>query len=268
MIPSNFMHNKTEAGVLGWVSPDIVYGLVHMAKTGGSSINGELALNFERVCGNKGYSYDAFAHNERMKSVTEKGKKTTHANVDTVSKLYHEYNRGRVPHHFMAEIGYEDCDYIASEQKFQFWEQFSSRWKMELHVPCREPLDHLMSQCNRKGKKFICNAKEINHEVSKCAMHFDRFSMKLQKYNNITLRCFDPLPPSRYVDYMGNILQNKRIDSKYIYRATNKPRNKNKECIWKQSNEFQYLVRQFLIEKYDFYRYCNSCTGSKDELML
>lgn len=29
----------------------IIYGHVHMAKTGGSSINGRLALQFERVCG-------------------------------------------------------------------------------------------------------------------------------------------------------------------------------------------------------------------------
>lgn len=35
--------------------PNLMYGHVHMAKTGGSSVNGILANKFERVCGNKGY---------------------------------------------------------------------------------------------------------------------------------------------------------------------------------------------------------------------
>ena len=33
---------------------DIIYGHVHVAKTGGTSLNGMLANKFERVCGNKG----------------------------------------------------------------------------------------------------------------------------------------------------------------------------------------------------------------------
>ena len=39
--------------------PPILYGHVHVAKTGGTSLNGILANTFERVCGHKGYSYDA-----------------------------------------------------------------------------------------------------------------------------------------------------------------------------------------------------------------
>lgn len=34
-----------------------LYGHVHMAKTGGTSINGILANKFERVCGHKGESH-------------------------------------------------------------------------------------------------------------------------------------------------------------------------------------------------------------------
>jgi hypothetical protein len=43
----------------------VVYGHVHLGKTAGTTINGELALHFERVCGNKGYSYDAYQFNKR-----------------------------------------------------------------------------------------------------------------------------------------------------------------------------------------------------------
>lgn len=37
--------------------------------TGGTSINGILANKFERVCGNKGFSYDAYQDNERARGV-------------------------------------------------------------------------------------------------------------------------------------------------------------------------------------------------------
>lgn len=36
---------------------DVISGHIHMAKISGTTINGGLALNYERVCGHKGYSY-------------------------------------------------------------------------------------------------------------------------------------------------------------------------------------------------------------------
>jgi hypothetical protein len=63
-----------EPRAVGWVRPEVVYGMVHMAKTSGTEINGELAMRFERVCGNKGYSYDFYSLNERLKKhVNETG---------------------------------------------------------------------------------------------------------------------------------------------------------------------------------------------------
>ena len=43
----------------------MVYVHIHMAKTGGSYVNGALALNYERACGEKGNSYDAYQANRR-----------------------------------------------------------------------------------------------------------------------------------------------------------------------------------------------------------
>ena len=40
---------------LGFQRYDKIFGHVHMAKTAGSEINGELAAHYERVCGHKGY---------------------------------------------------------------------------------------------------------------------------------------------------------------------------------------------------------------------
>jgi len=44
-----------------------VIGHLHMTKTGGTSLNGELALNYENVCGHKGWSYDNYLVNQRVK---------------------------------------------------------------------------------------------------------------------------------------------------------------------------------------------------------
>jgi hypothetical protein len=85
----------------------VVYGHVHMAKTAGTTINGELALHFERVCGNKGWSYDAYQFNER---VNASGSSSVHAPKDMISQQYKGYNRGKVPGKVMNEIGFEDCD--------------------------------------------------------------------------------------------------------------------------------------------------------------
>jgi hypothetical protein len=53
----------------GWVRPPNTFGLIHIAKTAGSEINGNLTMHYERVCGNKGWSYDAISVNERKKSL-------------------------------------------------------------------------------------------------------------------------------------------------------------------------------------------------------
>ena len=47
---------------------NVVYGHIHIMKTGGTSLNGILATKYERICGHKGYSYDAILQNERVQS--------------------------------------------------------------------------------------------------------------------------------------------------------------------------------------------------------
>jgi hypothetical protein len=43
-----------------------IYGHLHFPKTAGSSLNSLMASKYERVCGNKGYSYDSYQHNSRL----------------------------------------------------------------------------------------------------------------------------------------------------------------------------------------------------------
>jgi len=253
-----------------WKRPNVVYGLVHMAKTAGTEINGELANHFERVCGNKGYSYDALETNKRTKNFPLKpGQHITTANLsDAVSKLYPYNNRGNPPPQFSAEIGYDDCDYIALETKAGDWSKFTSLFPMELHVPCREPLDSLMSQANFRMKTFICNASNLEAEIDRHVLYLDRFQDTLENSPNITVKCFNPFPVHRYLDYMGNILQRKRIESEYFHRDMNRKRDMDKECIWKAGPEFQDKVRSIMLQKYEWYNFCDRCIGSDQELPL
>ncbi|KAL3931557.1 MAG: hypothetical protein SGBAC_011253 [Bacillariaceae sp.] len=192
-----------------------------MAKTAGTNINGYLAGSHERICGHKGYSYDYYQYNEREKG---KGK-----------KWLRPFGRGKVRNRTMHSIGYEDCDWISLESHHHDWEEISqSVGKLEFHVPCREPISHLLSACNYLEITFDCESQDLMAEIEACNLGTDvRFSSKLLNYSNGPLKCFDPFPLDRYLTYMDQILQPRRIPvAEVAERTTNKVRNKNKECLW------------------------------------
>lgn len=249
-----------------------VYGLAHIAKTAGTEINGELANHFERVCGNKGYSYDAYTTNERFRRSNANSTKGSQGDVfdNMLNPGGNGFNRGSLPQWFMREIGFEDCDYVALEtQSPKDWKYVAQRWPLELHVPCRDSLDHLMSQCNIKRFKFDCEASNLPAQIKKCfRFNRGRFGDYMVKSPNITLKCFNPIPVQPYVEYMGSILQRKRVESTYVHRDTNLPRDKDSECVWKKDAEFQDHLRKIMKKLFAYYNFCGHCMGSDNELAL
>lgn len=240
----------------------LIFGYVHVAKTGGTELNGELAAQFERVCGHKGYSYNAFQINRRFNNFSQ----IISRKNDSTSKVMFR-NGAWVPKKIMDEIGYEDCDYVSFEFPWESWSRFNS-WDvpMELHVPCRDPVDHLMSSCNHKERVFDCNAHNLDSEIMKCLLPQNRFSPELEtSFDNIHLKCFDFQNTfTDYIEYMGERLQRKRIQAQYVHRDTNRPRNKTNECVW-NSDVFE-VIKAYLVENYDYYSYCSRCIGSGDDL--
>lgn len=269
----------------GFVHGDTVYAHVHMAKTAGTEINGMLSLMYERVCGHKGYSYDAVGFYNRL----ENG--NTH-------DIYGDHNRGWVPFPFVHEIGFEDCDWVSDEEPFGSWApelvHQVEPYKVEFHsmygsvnlncgcgcllidpflfsphwmpVPCREPINHLMSQCNFMNRKFNCT-NDMEKEIRKCLLLMHRFDEHglLKKLPNATMKCFDPIPVDNYLDYMGKQLQARKITRPYIHRASNKPRDKEHECLLHDSS-LQEKVKDWLVRNIPYYAYCNECLGSEDDL--
>ena len=254
----------------GFRYPSQIFGHVHMAKTAGTSINAVLSLNFERVCGNKGYSYDALLTNERLKPL--KGEQVP-AIKDSINRARAAgFSRSQVPLDMMDEIGYDDCDYISLEVPAQSWlKKKLPPMPIELHIPCRNPIEHLLSMCNhRKRQKFSCSIdgdSSIDRQVESCALFLDRFSNDLFRLPNVTLKCFNPVPIDPYVKYLSNFLQKRRFTAGYIHRATNAPRDKSNECLRKNATLMK-TVKDNLIENYEYYKFCDSCIGSPDDLLL
>ncbi|KAL7529019.1 hypothetical protein ACHAXR_002750 [Thalassiosira sp. AJA248-18] len=243
--------------------PEKIYGHVHIAKTGGTSLNGIMANKFTRVCGQKGNSYDAYMDNERWK---KKKKPATYVPLP--------YSRSRVYFKIMQEVGYDDCDYVSLEIQSGIWSEIFPNGRLhgipvELHVPCRDPIDHFMSQargrflCNETGKEFY---SQINKRLLFVRGSKGRFHTDLLK--DFSVKCFDFKSQfSNYTRLMGNYLQERRFQSKpYIQRETNPPRNKSNECIWKDFKA-QKKVRDYLLGL-DYYKFCNKCIGSANDILV
>jgi hypothetical protein len=220
---------SSRVSTLAFQHPPILMGHIHMAKTGGTSFNGMLANKFERVCGHKGYSYDAYQAYERFKKLNTTGLTITNG-------------RDRVMPSTTTEIGYEDCDVISHEANAKFWFQFDDfhDTPMELHLPCRDPIDHLMPQCNHRGRKLSCNGtdEEPIESVESCFAYLHRFSMELTNRTKTTFKCYDFRQQfTTYMDYVSEKLQPRRfVSENYKQRETNKHRNKKNECIWERKD--------------------------------
>lgn len=252
--------------------PPVLYGHVHMAKTGGTSLNGILANKFDHVCGHKGYSYDAYRDNERAKNQTGA----------VVLPGGSNWSRSRVNPGMMQMIGFENCDYITHEVDWFFWRKEFGKGRfhgvnMELHVPCRNRIEHLMSMCNYEeydGKlkfqksKIACDAKtdeELLDSVKNCFLYLDRYNHALLE--EFDVKCFSFHNQfTNYIDHMSTILSHRRFESTpYVKRETNDVRNKEDECIW-YNPMVREKVDKFLLDKIPYYQFCESCMGSENEI--
>jgi hypothetical protein len=208
-----------------------IYGHVHIAKTAGTSLNGMLANKYERVCGHKGYSHNAYQANERAKVKVMTGVHTSVAGNAT-------YGPDRVNDKDMVDMGSEDCDWISHETDWRFWANNFGHghfhdMEMELHVPCRDPIDHLMSMCNHQRSlgriKDVglswCNDpgdERFTKAIDACIVHVkERFDFELGVHFH--LKCYKYEKQfSTYMNIMGRKLQKRRIISEpYIPRESN-----------------------------------------------
>jgi len=244
-------------GVLnGATAQRLLIGHVHVAKTGGSTLNGLLANEFEGVCGHKGYSLDIYQAARRLRQ----GK----PQVDSLSLGNEGFHRLRVPQKIMVERGFEDCDYVSNEVDIGFWHQFAhSARPFELHLPCRDPIDHFLSQVNYYGvSKINCTTFVPTKAVLDRHMPMldGRFRLKHVPHNT-TIRCVAFGDQFTVYPQMLNLRKKDRsaVFANFTYGMTNKPRHKESECIL-HNTSLRKELRSALISMYDYYKFCDECS--------
>lgn len=177
------------------------------------------------------------------------------------------FSRGKVAPSIMKEIGYHDCDWISHENDWKTWLEFQN-WSipLELHIPCRNPVDHLMSQCNHRHIQFDCNksGNDMIKQIDGCTLFLEmRYHNRLN--DTFPTKCFNAQRITEYQEWIGERLQRKRIEADYVFRRTNKPRQKEEECIWNRTG-IQELVKTHLLKKYQYYSFCDQCIGSANDI--
>ncbi|KAL7479639.1 hypothetical protein ACHAW6_005362, partial [Cyclotella cf. meneghiniana] len=246
-----------------------IYAHLHIAKTGGTYINQFLANKYEKVCGNKGNSVFYYNYNEM--------KKMNNSNATTVPMTREDFRQFRS---MLYKIGFADCDYISIERSYQFWSNTFPGGKfhdvpVELHVPCRDPVDHMMSSCNWKQFEFKCHNitdEEVFRVIDEvCPVASDRYNHLL--FRDFDIKCFDFRKQfTAYLDYMSGILQPRRFESKpFIYEQNPRDyRNKTNECIWEREDLMQKVKAHLLSNKslmhHQYYQFCDVCLGSEQDL--
>ena len=104
----------------------------------------------------------------------------------------------------------DSCDYVSSEMGAQFWFHRAA-WshhmdtELELHVPCKDPLQLLMSNCyypEARGPEFRCDGNfatqsGVEKQIDDCLprnrirMRFISKLIKEAPKRNITVKCFN-----------------------------------------------------------------------------
>lgn len=236
------------------LSPSLI-GHIHVAKTGGTVLNEMLANEYERVCGHKGYSFDFYQANIRSRGFNYPGEVRDYIHK-TFRKGRNKWSRLRVPISIMEERGYEDCDWLSNEISMEWWQKFKN-WTDPLvfHLPCRDPIDHFMSQANYRNIKINCSKFDFNN-VEKIMVFPNRFQASLS-LSIAPVRCIHfEKQFSEYPKLLG--LQKKKIVGKLHALKTNKDRKRHDECIWGNIT-LQQQLRDYLVQNYDYYNFCLTC---------
>jgi hypothetical protein len=182
--------------------------------------------------------------------------------------------------HMVDQIGFADCDYISVERSYQFWNDTFPSGKfhdvpIELHVPCRDPVDHILSSCNWKIVKLECHNitdEELFQVIDEaCPVAPDRYNHLLSR--NFDIKCFDFHKQfTTYLDYMSRILQPRSFESTpFLYLEDPRDyRNRTNECIWGREDLMQKMKKHLLNNNnsmhHQYYQFCDLCIGSEQDL--
>ena len=230
-------------------------GHIHVAKTGGTFLNELLANNYHFVCGHKGYSFDYYQANARAAKTNQSS--PGHVR-DSIHAQFDGFDRTKVPFSIMEERGFESCKWVSIEGHMALWHHFDT-WPepVELHLPCRDPLEHFMSQVNYRRDTINCETFRLEN-THRYLVGMNRFAVA-DIPRNATLRCVHFSKQfSEYVTTIALPPKSVAMRSKLHALRTNRPRNRAAECIW-QNRTLQRTLVAHLVQNYEYYQYCSTC---------
>mmetsp|Transcript_4768 Transcript_4768/g.10349 ORF Transcript_4768/g.10349 Transcript_4768/m.10349 type:complete len:300 (-) Transcript_4768:3575-4474(-) len=239
-------------------TPEIFFH-VHLAKTAGSTVNRAVARRYYGVCGHKGYSFS--------QNLEDTVRERTDAR-------FAGYGLDRVHPTRMKIWGFHNCAFISHETgadaftKVVRLDTFQNVTKTGI-IPCRKPVDHLLSQCNMKGinvTNLVSNNSSCPEIISSCSLAWDRYSDSL-------LDVFDRIILFRYDDFDPLIARLDRtmprrviaLADTYYYRS-NRPRNTQNENFGISCPIS--TLREHLMRSWSYYRLCDNLLGEASYIEL
>jgi len=238
----------------------------HLAKTAGSTFNRIVARRYYGVCGHKGYTF------------AQKYKDEIRARTDSA---HPGYGLDRVHPARMVEWGWHNCALISHEASWKYLGNIANDtvWYMDgpnmssaripqtkLLVPCRDPVDHLLSQCNYRRLNFT----SLTITLGNCSSVIDRCKVAWNRYDHRIVSYFDKVVLFKHNDF-DSVIQHldeslpKRVfdldDSSNGFFRTNKDRSRENEFFTPQCPEGE--LREALLQAWSYYRLCDAFLDAK-----
>ena len=242
----------------------ILYGHMHISNTSGLALLDLLAGRYDRVCSNSASSRD-FDHN--------------FTSMDCPDGTDVPPNTGDWNNNL------EECDYVSSQKRFRWWID-THTWDhrpIEMHLPCRDPIDMLVSHCftGEQPKGWDCKpgitVPEIDEQIFRCLGKGDnsildkQFGLKFlrllkNREANATVKCYDDDQTlDHYVDYMDQRLEHREpIVQINMCRASN-PYQAAAACLYEDEN-LRAKVKRRLLNYYYYFKYCQRCLPTSNNL--
>jgi len=239
-------------------TPEIFFH-VHIAKTAGSTVNRVVARRYYGVCGHKGYSFS--------QNLEDTLRNTTDAR-------FQGFGLDRVHPSRMNSWGFHNCALISDERaadtfmKMVRLDTFQNVTKTGI-IPCREPVDHLLSQCNMRHTNItnlVSSKSSCPEIISNCSLAWDR-------YDDSLLNVFDRIILFRYDDFgpliarLDRTMPRRVIELAQTYNyMTNRPRNTAYEKLGMSCPIS--TMREHLMRSWSYYRLCDNVLGEASYIEL
>jgi|TARA_B110000971_G_scaffold87188_1_gene89562 hypothetical protein len=263
--------------LLGQNDPPKVVFHAHIAKTAGSTFNRFVARRYHASCGNKGVSF--------AQSFKDDADANDAADADdhllTRNAVFGFLNQPSLvtgdahvtESDMFSSWGWHNCALISLEITKDEWADVTDRPSLAgqtkaVMIPCRDPIDHILSQCNYNHQSFTDIISGEGGEQA-CADALPQCHVGWERYEHSMLEKFDKVVLFKYDDfegverYLDDALPKRRLElehaTEFGFYATNTERSTTNERFTDACPE--ETLRKNLLEKWSYYRLCDKFLG-------